>query len=95
MVTNENIYSLFSVVSKTQELNLETSPGVWPVYWCKNTWLRPTKPATPVLCKACFVVVQAQTDTRSLSEGVDLAFGTKRDDIATPPAEIVATHSGS
>ena len=36
------------------------------------------------------MVVQAQTDTRPLSEGVDLAFGTKRDDIATPPAEIVA-----
>jgi hypothetical protein len=47
------------------------------------------------MCKACFVVVQAQTDTRPSSEGVDLAFGTKRDDIATPPAEIVATHSGS
>jgi hypothetical protein len=27
--------------------------------------------------------------------GVDLAFGKKRDDIATPPAEIVATRSGN
>jgi hypothetical protein len=46
------------------------------------------------MCTACFVVVQARTDTPSFVGGVDLALGKQRNDFATLPTEIVATRSG-
>ena len=46
------------------------------------------------MCTACFVVVQARTDTPSLVGCVDLALGKQRIDFATLPTEVVATRWG-